>query len=72
MSIPDAWCHTARQAYAEDNTAAHNGQEEDLDRLSMSAVPSLDPLVAETVRLLDRSIRRATAAQADSNAVPTR
>jgi hypothetical protein len=27
-------------------------------------VPSLDPLVAETVRLLDRSIRRAVAAQA--------
>jgi len=30
-------------------------------------VPSLDPLVAETVRLLDRSIRRALAAQSESN-----
>jgi len=90
-----------RQAYAVDNTAVLNGQEEDLDRLSMvrgadfdrqfwvtvardqraasallaassGTVSSLDPLIAETVRLLDRSIRRATAAQADSNAAPTR
>jgi hypothetical protein len=35
-------------------------------------VPSLAPLIAETVRLLDRSIRKATAAQTDSNAPPTR
>ena len=33
-------------------------------------VPSLDPLIAETVRLLDRSVRRAAAAQAASNAPP--
>ena len=39
---------------------------------SSGTVFSLDPLIAETVRLLDRSIRRATAAQADSNAAPTR
>jgi len=35
-------------------------------------VPSLDPLIAETVRLLDRSIRRATAAQTESNPRPVR
>jgi len=33
-------------------------------------VPSLDPLIAETNRLLDRSVRRAAAAQAASNAPP--
>jgi hypothetical protein len=35
-------------------------------------VPSLDPLIAETVRLLDRSIRRAAAAQARSNTPPVK
>jgi len=35
-------------------------------------VPSLDPLVDDTVRLLDRSIRIATAAQTGSNTPPTR
>jgi len=39
---------------------------------SSGTAPSLDPLIAETTRLLDRSIRRATAAQADSNAPATR
>ena len=76
-----------RQAYADDNTAALDGQTDDLDRLSMlrgadfdrqfwvtlardqraastllaaaaGTVPSLDPLVAETIRLLDRFIRQ--------------
>jgi Domain of unknown function (DUF4142) len=35
-------------------------------------VSSLDPLVADTVRLLDRSIRRAAAAQTSSNKPPSR
>jgi hypothetical protein len=90
-----------RQAYAQDNTAALEGQADDLDRLSMlrgadfdrqfwatlardqsaasillastdGTVPSLDPLVAETVRLLDRSIRRAHAAQTAPDARPAR
>ena len=88
-----------RQAYAADDPAALNGQQEDLDRLSMArgaefdrqfwvtvardqsaasallasasgTVRSLDPLIAETVRLLDRSIRRAMAAQGGSNPPP--
>ena len=33
-------------------------------------IPSLDPLIAETVRLLDRSIRRAMAAQGGSSPPP--
>ena len=86
-----------RQAYADQNTAALDGQEDELRRLSMlrgedfdrqfwvtlardqlaasdlvasaaGTVPSLDPLVDETVRLLNRSIRNAAAAQAASNA----
>ena len=40
----------------------------DLLAAAAGAVSSLDPLVDETVRLLDRSIRNATAAQAASNA----
>jgi Domain of unknown function (DUF4142) len=90
-----------RQAYADDNTLALDGQTDDLDRLSMvrgkdfdrefwvtvardqraasvlvaavaGTVPSLDPLVAETTRLLDRFIRRASAAQTGAGAPPPR
>jgi uncharacterized protein DUF4142 len=45
-----------------------------LDLLAAAAgnVSSLDPLVDDAVRLLDRSTRRATAAQAASNAPPRR
>ena len=86
-----------RQAYADQNTAALDGQADDLHRLSMlrgedfdrqfwvtvardhraasallaaaaGTVPSLDPLVDDTVRLIDRSIRNATVAQAVSDA----
>ena len=90
-----------RQAYADQNTDAVDGQAADLDRLSMlrgaefdrqfwvtlardhlaavdllaaaaGTVPSLDAVVDEAVRLLDRSTRRATAAQAASTAPPRR
>ena len=90
-----------KQAYADQNTAALDGQADDLERLSMlrgqafdrafwvtlardhlsaldllaaaaGNVSSLDPLVDDAVRLLDRSTRRATAAQAASNAPPRR
>lgn len=90
-----------RQAYADQNTVALDGQANDLDRLSMlrgedfdrqfwvtvardqlaasdllaaatGTASSIDPLVAETVRLLDRSIRRALAAQTESNTPPSR
>jgi hypothetical protein len=90
-----------RQAYADQNTAAVDGQAADLDRLSMlrgaeferqfwvtlagdhlaavdllaaaaGKVPSLDAIVDEAVLLLDRSTRRATAAQAASTAPPRR
>ena len=82
-----------RQAYADQNTVALDGQANDIRRLSMlrgedfdrqfwvtvardhlaasdllaaaaGTVSSLDALVDETVRLLNRSIRNATAAQA--------
>ena len=81
-----------RQAYADQNTAALDGQTDELQRLSMlrgnnfdrqfwvtvdrnqraasdllaaaaGTVPSLDPLVEDTARLIDRSIRNATAAE---------
>jgi hypothetical protein len=90
-----------RQAYADQNTAALDGQADDLDRLAMlrgedfdrqfwvtvardhlaasdllaaatGTASSVDPLVAETVRLLDRSIRRAFAAQAEADTPPSR
>ena len=80
-----------QQAYADQNTAALDGQSDDLDRLSLlrgeafdrqfwvtvardhlaasdllasasGTVSSIDPLVDEAVRLLNRSIRNATAA----------
>ena len=86
-----------QQAYADQNTAALDGEADDLRRLSLlrgeefdrqfwvtvardhlaasdllasaaGTVSSLDPLVDETVRLIDRSIRNAAAAQAASNA----
>ena len=88
-----------RQAYAEDNAAALEGEADDLDRLSMlrgadfdrqfwvtlardqraastllaataGTVRSLDPLVADTVHLLDRSTRRALAAHTGSETPP--
>ena len=90
-----------RQAYADQNAAALDGQADDLRRLSMlrgedfdrqfwvtvardhlaasdllaaaaGTVSSLDPLVDETVRLINRSIRNAAAAQAASNAARPR
>ena len=86
-----------RQAYADQNTAALDGQADELQRLSMlrgddfdrqfwvtvdrdqgaaadllaaaaGTVPSLDGLVDDTLRLIDRSIRNATVAQAVSDA----
>ncbi len=86
-----------QQAYADQNTAALDGEADDLRRLSMlhgedfdrqfwvtvdrdqlaasdllassaGTVSSLDPLVDETVRLINRSMRNAAAAQAASNA----
>ena len=85
-----------RQAYADQNTAALDGQADELQRLSMlrgddfdrqfwvtvdrdqlaasnllaaaaGTVPSLDPLVDDTIRLIDRSVRNATVAQAASD-----
>lgn len=44
----------------------------DLLASASGTVPSLDPLVADAVRLLDRSIRRSAAAQAGSNTPPRR
>jgi hypothetical protein len=53
-------------------TLAHDqGAASTLLASTTGSVPSLDALVAETVRLLDRSIRRARAAQTDSD-VPAR
>jgi hypothetical protein len=86
-----------RQAYADQNAAALDGQADELQRLSLlrggdfdrqfwvtvdrdqlaasdrlaaaaGTVPSLDPLVEDTVRLIARSIRNATVAQAVSDA----
>jgi hypothetical protein len=86
-----------RQAYADQNTAALDGQADELQRLSLlrgddfdrqfwvtvdrdqlaasdllasaaGTVPSLDPLVEDTVRLIDRAIRNAAVAQAVSDA----
>jgi hypothetical protein len=42
----------------------------DLLASAAGTVSSLDPLVDDTIRLIDRSIRNAAAAQADSNAPP--
>jgi hypothetical protein len=85
-----------QQAYADQNTAARDGEADDLRRLAMlrgedfdrqfwvtvdrdqlaasdllasaaGRVSSLDPLVDEAVRLIDRSVRNAAAAQAASN-----
>lgn len=44
----------------------------DLLASTAGTVPSLDPLVGETVRLLDRSIRRSAAAQTGSGTAPPR
>jgi len=44
----------------------------DLLASASGTVPSLDPLVADAVRLLDRSIRRSAAAQTGSNTPPSR
>ena len=86
-----------RQAYADQNTAALDGQADELQRLSLlrgddfdrqfwvtvdrdqrtasdllasapGAVPSLDSVVEDTLRLIDRSIRNAAVAQAVSDA----
>jgi hypothetical protein len=90
-----------RRAYADQNTAALDGQADEIRRLSMlrgeafdrgfwvtvardhlaaldllaaaaGNVSSLDPLVDDAVRLLDRSTRRATAAQTESDTPPSR
>ena len=44
----------------------------DLIASAAGTVPSLDPLVGETVRLLDRSTRRAAAAETGANTAPPR
>jgi hypothetical protein len=44
----------------------------DLLAAATGTASSVDPLVAETVRLLDRSIRRAFAAQAEADTPPSR
>ena len=44
----------------------------DLLASASGTVPSLDPLVADAVRLLDRSIRKSAAAQTGSNTPPSR
>ena len=90
-----------RQAYADQNTPALDGQADDLRRLSVlrggdfdrqfwvtvardqltastllatsaGTDSSLDPLVDETVRLINRSVRNAAAAQAASKAARPR
>ena len=89
--------HQLRQAHADQNTAALDGQADELRRLSLlrgedfdrqfwvtlardhlaasdllasaaGAVSSLDPLVDDTVHLINRSTRNAAAAEAASNA----